>query len=179
MNLPGFCYSCQVTNNLYPLGRISKTHGYNGTVVLVSDRPLDDDAERLKEIFVVIDGLQVPFPVEELVLLTDTSAYMQLEFVDNQNEALELVGCHVYATTAVHIQEIKAGWEQWTGFAVHDTKFGRIGIIQKMEDYNGNIVMQVMDNDREILISLYPELITTMDKNNKILHISAPDGYFE
>jgi ribosomal 30S subunit maturation factor RimM len=144
----------------------------------VSDQPLDDDAERLKEIFVVIDGLQVPFPVEELELLTDTSAHVQLEFVDNQDEALVLVGCQVYAATAHNIQEIEAGWEQWTGFAVRDTKFGKIGVIQKIEDYNGNIVMQVMDGRKETLISLYPELITRMDQNAKILQITAPEGYF-
>ena len=167
-----------MTVDLHPLGKISKTHGYNGTVVLVSDQPLDDDAERLKEIFVVIDGLQVPFPVEELVLLTDTSAHIQLEFVDNQNEAQELVGCQAYAASGISIQEIDTEWEQWTGFAVHDTQFGKIGVIQKIEDYNGNIVLQVMDGKKETLISLYPELITHIDQNAKILKITAPEGYF-
>jgi len=167
-----------VTVDLYPLGKISKTHGYSGTVVLVSDQPLDDDVELLKEIFVVIDGLQVPFPVKELVLLTDTSAHVQLEFVDSQTEALELIGCQVYAASDLNIPEIEAGWEQWTGFAVHDTKYGKIGVIQKIEDYNGNIVMQVMDGKKETLISLFPELITHLDQNAKIVQITAPDGYF-
>ena len=167
-----------MTADLFPLGRITKTHGYNGTVVLVSDRPLDDNAECLEEIFVVIDGLQVPFPVKELVLLTDTSAHLQLEFVNNQNEALEIVGCQVCAAIVTQMQEIKTEYEQWIGFTVHDAKFGKIGIIQQIEDYKGNIVMQVMDGDRETLISLYSELITQIDQNAKILQILAPEGYF-
>ena len=167
-----------MTGNLYPLGKITKTHGYNGTVVLVSDQPLDDDVERLEEIFVAIDGLQVPFPVEELVLLTDTSARLQFEFVDSQNEATELLNCIVYATTDFHRQYPVAEFEQWIGFTVHDTKFGKIGVIRKIEDYRGNIVMQVMDGNKETLISLYPELITGIDKNAKKIQITAPDGYF-
>jgi len=167
-----------MTNDIYPLGRIAKTHGYNGTVVLVSDYPLDDELEQLEEIFVLIDGLQVPFPVEELGLLTDTSAHVRLEFVDNQDEALRLVGCNLYAAVSPREQETEAGLEQWIDFAVHDAKYGKVGIIRNMEDYKGNIVMQIMDGNKETLISLYPELVTNIDHHAKILHIAAPDGYF-
>jgi len=163
---------------LHPLGRITKRHGYNGTVVLVSDQPLDDEVECLEEVFVVIDGLQVPFPVEEFVLLTDTSAHVKLEFVSNQEEALKLVGCEMYAAIVPHQQKPEAEWEQWIGFAVHDSKYGKIGVIQEIENYKGNIVWQVMDGDRETLISLYPELITDIDHEAKILHVTAQDGYF-
>ena len=165
-------------SDLYPLGRISKTHGYNGTVVLVSDHLLDDELEQLDEVFVLIDGLQVPFPIVELTLLTDTSAYMRLEFVDDQNEALRLVGCEVYAAVASHEQEKEAGLEQWIDFAVYDAQYGKIGIIRNIEDYKGNTVMQVMNGDKETLISLYPELVTNIDHHAKILRIAAPEGYF-
>ena len=167
-----------MTTDIYPLGRITKTHGYNGTVVLVSDQPLDDEMEQLDEIFVLIDGLQVPFPVKELVLLTNTSAHIRLEFVDNQNEAIRVVGCEVFANVAPREQEMEAGLEQWIDFAVYDAKFGKVGIIRNIEDYKGNIVMQVIDGDKETLISLYPELVTNIDHHQKKLHITAPDGYF-
>ena len=160
------------------LGKISKTHGYNGTVVLISDQSLDDESEQLKEIFVLIDGLQVPFPVKELALLTDTSAHIRLEFVDNQKEALRLVGCEVFAAVAPCKKKTEAGLEQWIDFAVHDTKYGKVGIITNIENYKSNTVMQVMDGDTEILISLYPGLVTNIDHQAKILHITAPEGYF-
>ena len=164
---------------LHPLGKITKTHGYNGAVVLVSERRLGDDLEEhLDEVFVVIDGLQVPFPVEEFVLLTDTSARLQLEFVGNRDEALKLTGCEVFAAVGLDEQKPEAeGLEQWTGFTVYDSKYGKIGVIQEIEDYNGNLVMQI-DGKMEILISLYPELVTRVDHDEKNLYITAPDGYF-
>ena len=160
------------------MGKITKTHGYSGTVVLVSDRALDDDVERLDEVFVVMDGLPVPFPVEEITLLTDRSARLQLEFVGNHDEALELVGCEVFAAVDFYEPEPEAGLDQWIGYTVHDARYGKIGVIQNLEDYRGNMVMQVMDGDKETLISLYPELITRIDRHAKTLHIAAPDGYF-
>ena len=161
------------------LFRSTKTHGYNGTLVLVSDQQLDNVLECLDEVHVLIDGLQVPFPVKESMLLTETSAHLSLEFVDNQNEALELVGCEVYAIFDIRSREIDAGLEQWIGYVVADVNNGDIGIIQSIENYNGNMVIQVMDGDKETLISLYPELVVNVDNHAKILHIAAPDGYFD
>jgi len=164
--------------DLHLLGKINKTHGYNGTVVLVSDQTFDEDVDCLEEVFVMIDGLPVPFPVKAFDLLTDTSAHLQLEFVGNQNEARELVGCEVFSALAFNEQEPEAGLEQWIGYTVHDTQHGKIGIIQNMEDYKGNVVMQVMDGEKETLISLYPEMIASVDHHAGKLHITAPDGYF-
>ena len=163
---------------LYQLGKITKTHGYNGTVALVSDGPLDDESESLKEIFVVVDGLYVPFPVEDFVLLTDTLAHIKLEFVESQNEAQKLTGCEVYSITPASKQKTNQESEQWLGFTVHDANYGKVGIIRKIEDYKGNIVMHVSDGKKETLISMYPELVTNIDEVAKILYINAPEGYF-
>ena len=165
-------------NGLYPLGKITKTHGYSGVLVIVSDKCLDDDLEELNEIFLLIDGLHVPFPVLKLELLTDTSAHVQLEFVNNQTEALKLAGCEAFAAVEPHEQETEPGLDQWIGFDVHDSKHGKAGVIQKIENYSGNVVIQIIDGNRETLISLYPELVTGIDNDAKILYIAAPDGYF-
>ena len=163
---------------LHPLGRIIKTHGYHGTVVLVADQPLNDEMEGPEELFVVIDGLQVPFPVEDFTLITDTSAHVQLEFINNCDEASGLVSCEAYTTVAPQKQEQETAWEQWIGFTVHDAKCGKIGVIRQIEDYKGNIVLQLIEGGRETLISFYPELVTHIDNDEKILYIAMPDGYF-
>jgi len=167
-------------NELYPLGRFSKTHGYNGAMLLVSNIRIDDEAEQLKELFVVVDGLKVPFRVENFELMTDTSARAQLEFVNCETEAQRFVGCEVFSTLAPnpdHAEE-NSEMEQWIGYELHDELHGKVGNIRKVEDYKGNIVMQAVEGDKEILISYFPELVTGVDKKRKILRIRAPEGYF-
>ena len=163
---------------LYPLGKIAKTHGYDGTVVLVSDKPLDEELESsLKELFVMIDGLQVPFHVEKFSLVTDTSAFVQLEFVSSQNEALKIIGCETYCNVPQREQETDAEMAYLIGFNVCDAKYGDVGVIQEIKDYKGNIVLQIFDGKKEILVSYYPELVSYVDNDAKILHITAPDGF--
>ena len=165
-------------HTLHLIGKITKTHGYDGTVVLLSDATLVNETENLKELFLLIDGLQVPFPVQELVLITAKSARVKLEFVDDKDQARELTGCEAYATIAPANEIIEEGFEKWRGFEVYDSKYGRKGIIQKVEDYNGNTVMHLMDGKNETLISIFPELVNEIDENKKKMYITAPEGCF-
>jgi len=165
-------------NGLYPLGKISKTHGYMGVLLVVSDKHIHDDLEEINEIFLIIDGLYVPFPVIEFKLLTDTSAHVKLEFVNNQTDATKLTGCEVFTTFKPNDQEIESVFEKWIGFTVHDSKHGNVGIIQAIEDYKGNIVIRIIEENKEILISFFPELVSRIDEKAKILYIESPDGYF-
>jgi len=170
-------------NGLYPFGKIAKTHGYSGVLVVVSDRPLPDPPHRggsneLNEIFLIIDGLYVPFPVIEFTLLTDTSAHIKLEFVNNQTDAVKLAGCEIFSTMEPSDDCPRSDLDQWIGYTIHDSKHGKVGVIQKVEDYKGNIVINIVYEKKETLISFFPELVTNIDDDAKILNITAPDGYF-
>jgi 16S rRNA processing protein RimM len=159
------------------LGKFSKKHGLSGMIILVAEQALDDALENLTELVVLIEGLFVPFPVTEFTLRGDSSAQVKLEFVNSPEEASELIGCDVYADIAC--REPEPGLAQWTGFAVHDAHHGNIGVIANVEDYHGNIVLQVMQGNREILLPLYHGLITEIDEENQLLHINAPEGIIE
>ena len=167
-----------MNQSLQLLGKISKTHGFGGKVILVSEQFLEEEIENLAEIFIMIDGLPVPFPVQEFEFKTDTSALVKLEFIDNPEKASQLTGCEVYADIS-YTQPDTPGLESWTGYTVYDHHHGEVGVIQGIEDYKGNIVIQIINGGQETLISLFPELVTKIDDKGRKLYIQAPDGYFE
>ncbi|MDR0713138.1 MAG: hypothetical protein LBF89_02620 [Bacteroidales bacterium] len=156
------------------IGKFVKTHGFTGVLLLAAEQAADVAPEHLREVFVVVDGLKVPFPVEIFTLRTENSALVKLEFVNSADEAAELTGCDVFAEVKFRQQESEE--KQWTGFAVHDAVYGRIGVIARMENFNGNRVMQIINGEKENLIPFHPELITEVDRKGKILYIHAPEG---
>ncbi len=156
------------------LGKFSKTLGYQGELLLILDQLFD--FEMLDEIFVMIDGLDVPFPLEEFDLRTDTTAVVKLEFIDTLEQASELVGREVLTDIAIEVEEPES--EEWIGYTVYDVRHGEIGIIQAIEDFNGNIVMQIRRAKEEFLIAYFPELIAEVNVESKTIYINAPDGYF-
>ena len=51
--------------NTQEIGYISKTHGLKGHVILRTNDGLDIDAEIIKSVFLVLNGSQVPYFIEE------------------------------------------------------------------------------------------------------------------
>ena len=85
---------------VYRIGRLGKTHGVRGEVSLQFD---DDIFDRVDADYLVLelDGILVPFFIEEYRFRSDTVALMKFEDVDTQQRANELTGCDVYFPRAL------------------------------------------------------------------------------
>ena len=81
---------------VYKIGRLGKAHGVKGEVSFQFD---DDIFDRVDADYLVldIDGILVPFFMEEYRFRSDTICLVKFKSVDTQQRAQELTGC---STTA-------------------------------------------------------------------------------
>ena len=80
---------------VYRIGRLGKPHGVKGEVSFqVSDDVFDRvDADCL---VLELDGILVPFFIEEYRFRSEDIALLKLEGVDTADQARELTGCSVF-----------------------------------------------------------------------------------
>lgn len=80
---------------VYKIGRLGKAHGVKGEVTFQFDDDVFDrtDAEYL---ILDIDGILVPFFMEEYRFRSDSLALVKFCDVDTQERASELTGSNVY-----------------------------------------------------------------------------------
>ena len=80
---------------VYKIGRLGKTHGVRGEISFLLD---DDVFDRTDADYLIldIDGILVPFFIEEYRFKTDSNALMKFDGIDTQERARELTGCDVY-----------------------------------------------------------------------------------
>ena len=85
---------------VYKIGRLGKAHGVKGEVSLQFD---DDIFDRVDADYLVldIDGILVPFFMEEYRFRSDAVALVKFEDIDTQQRASELTGCDVYFPRAL------------------------------------------------------------------------------
>ena len=164
------------------VGYIQKHHGLKGEVILAFDPEVDNYFEMLEFLFVEIDGGLVPFQVEgdSLRFRSDKTAICRLGFTDSLTKAIELVGCKVYVPDF----EIEETDEQETsseliGMKAFDKKFGELGLISRVDDFSGNLVITVEHARTQILISLSDEVITSIDEEKREIHLNCPEGLIE
>ena len=81
-------------NDVYRIGTLGKPHGVKGEIAFSFD---DDifDREDADYLFVMIDGLLVPFFIEEYRFSSDVMALMKFDGIDSLDQAMSLTGCDV------------------------------------------------------------------------------------
>ena len=80
---------------VYQIGKLGKTHGVKGEISFLFD---DDVFDRVDTDYLIlkIDGIFVPFFIEEYRFKSDSNAIVKFEDIDTQERARELTGCEVF-----------------------------------------------------------------------------------
>ena len=161
---------------VYQIGKLGKTHGVKGEVSFLFD---DDVFDRVDADYLIlkIDGLLVPFFIEEYRFRSDANAIMKFEDIDTQEQARELTGCEVYFPRELADGDDTITWAAIVGFDIIDNASGKsIGRIASIDDTTINILFELEDGK---LIPASEELITDVDKENKTITIDLPQGILD
>jgi 16S rRNA processing protein RimM len=169
---------------LLPLGTIGKSHGFKGEFSLILENPELTDPEKLKAsfIFLVLEGLPVPFFVED-VREKSGVVILKIETVDSESQARKLNGIKV----KMEMQRTMAGVsvreeQEWTGlrgYLVHDASYGELGPILEVQEYPMQYIAKCMVDGKEVLFPLHEEMILDIDDEGRRIETELPDGLLD
>ena len=162
---------------VYKIGKLGKTHGIKGEISFLLD---DDVFDRMDADYLVldIDGILVPFFIEEYRFKTDSNALMKFEGIDSQEQARDLTGCDVFfPRDMANEEEGDLSWASLVGFDLVDAETEKtIGKISSIDDTTINILFELEDGK---LIPASEELITDVDTKKQQIIINLPEGILE
>jgi 16S rRNA processing protein RimM len=166
-------------NNFFYFGKIYKTFGLKGQLLIKADA---DDLKLYKNVahfFLMIDGGLVPFLVMELTIRQD-SVLVLLEGM-NADRAVKFTGIEVYLPDSdmPKREDVKYYFHEIVGYTIEDTKLGIIGIVKGVLEHTHQEVLEIDHNGIEILLPLVDEFIEDIDKKKKILYVNAPEGLLD
>ena len=162
---------------VYKIGRIGKAHGVKGEVSFNFD---DDVFDRVEAEYLIleVDGILVPFFMEEYRFRSDSTALVKFEDIDTQERARELTNCDVYFPRDLADDEEEVlTYSFLVGFDIIDANTDKkVGTIASIDESTLNILFELEDGT---LIPASEELITDIDKNNKKITIALPEGILD
>ena len=162
---------------VYKIGRLGKAHGVKGEVSFQFD---DDIFDRVDADYLVldIDGILVPFFMEEYRFRSDTVCLVKFKGVDTQQRAQELTGCDVFFPRALAEEgEEIPSLASLVGFDIVNVSDGRtIGNIAAIDDSTVNILFELKDGT---LIPASDELITNIDAEQRTIRMNIPEGLLD
>jgi len=168
-------------DDFFYLGKILKTYGSKGCLLIFLD--VDDPVryEKMKTVFIGIENDRIPFDIEELELKQKNSARIRFEDVHNAEDAEIYVGRELYLPVSLlpPLKGKKFYYHEVIGFTVFDKNHGNIGTVISILDLPKQSLLQIQYGSREILIPIVDEVLLKIDRSKKELHILAPEGLIE
>ena len=162
---------------VYKIGRLGKSHGVRGEVSFLFD---DDVFDRVDADYLIldIDGILVPFFIEEYRFRSDTTALMKFEGIDSQERARELTGCDVYFPRNLAASDDDSiSWSAIVGFGIIDASTNKsVGRIASIDDSTLNILFCLEDGH---LIPASEDLITQIDQQARTITMHLPAGLLD
>ena len=167
---------------VYKIGVINKPHGVKGEVSFTFTDDLFDRVD-CDYLVLLLDGIFVPFFIEEYRFRSDTTALVKFEDVDTVEKARMFTNVEVYFPVKYLEEEDDDDtiptWNYFVGFKVEDINHGYLGDITHVDDSTMNILFVIEKDGDELLIPAHEEFIVGLDKKQRKIQVEIPEGLLE
>ncbi len=167
--------------DVYHIGKITKKHALKGEVVF---NFTDDIFDRTDCDYLIcdIEGILVPFFIEEYRFRSDNSALVKFDDMDTADSVQKLIGSDVYFEKkfATETEDGEISLTYFIGFDIKDTDGTSAGKIIAIDDQTDNwlFVVENIKGDQS-LIPANEELIVDIDHENTTITMNLPLGIME
>ena len=162
---------------VYRIGRLGKAHGVKGEVSFQFE---DDIFDRMDADYLVLDmdGILVPFFMEEYRFRSDSLALVKFCDVNSQERASELTGCDVFFPRAlVEEDDEQLSLASLVGFDIVEADNNKkVGVIAAIDDSTANVLFELEDGR---LIPATDNLITDINTKERTIKMEIPKGLLE
>jgi 16S rRNA processing protein RimM len=164
------------------VGFLKKTHGVSGELVIEYEPQFEYSIENADRFFVELEGLLVPFFIMEdgFRFKTENSAILTFDGVESEKYAKRMVGSSVFLfKNEIIVMDDELSDSELVDYLLVDEKLGKIGIIDQIDNYSGNIVFTVNFKGKELLVPFNEDFLIEIDKQNKVIKLKLPEGLFD
>lgn len=164
----------------YLLGRITKTHGLAGNVILKLDTDQPEFYDKVESLLIEINGLLVPFFVEKQQWTKDNSKIISFKN-SNLQIAEQTVNKDVYMPLST-LPELKGNqfyYHEVVGFEVKDHNNVSFGKIIAVNDQTAQHYFILNLDGKEVIVPIIKDWITDVDRDSKIIAMNLPEGLLD
>lgn len=165
---------------VYRIGQLAKPHGIKGEVAFHFTDDIFDRVGECDYLICLMDGIFVPFFIEEYRFKSDTVALVKFEGVENAEQARRFTNIDVYYPTKFAEDSDELSWSYFVGFRLKDKHLGDLGEVEAVDETTINTLFVVRrPNGDELLVPAQEAFITDMDHKLRVISVNLPEGMIE
>ncbi len=166
----------------FQLGLISKTHSFKGEVILFLDTDIPENYYKLKHFFLEVNKQLVPYFIEKSKKHKHNQLRINIDGIRTQEEAERLTGKSVFLPLELlpELEPHQFYFHEIVAFDILNEKDEVVGQVIEVVDNPVNRLLNVqLPNNKEALLPFNDNHILKVDKPNKSIQLSIPEGLLE
>lgn len=167
-------------NDFYLLGKITRTHGLQGNVILKLDTDQPEMYDKLEGVFIEVNGLLVPFFVEKQQWSRDNSKIITFKNASLQ-QSEQTVGKDVYLplSTLPPLSGNQFYYHEVLGFTVVDGEGKNYGTIYQINDQTAQHLFILKLEGKEVIVPIIKDWIKDVKREEKVIVMDLPEGLLD
>ena len=177
------------------VAQVLKSNGTDGELVLGFREIAPEDINLQEPVFIIFDGLPVPFYIESFTKRGNTKALVRLTDICSQEDVEEIAGKAVYvedeSLPEMSLEEdgfaALVGWTLLTPVGdfstslemTEDVEVAEVGEITDFIDIPNNPCIEVETENGAVMIPLHEDLILSVDPEYQEIIMQIPSGLLE
>ncbi|GAA5031886.1 ribosome maturation factor RimM [Marivirga lumbricoides] len=164
----------------FQLGIVSRPHGLKGEVYISLDTDFPEEYAEMESVFLLQNGKLVPFFIEHLQI-RNTEALVKFEDIDDKDAALSIKGLslHLPLNQLPELSDDQFYFHEIIDFQVVDKNLGSLGKVAQVYEAGHQDLIGMDYQQKEVLIPINDDIINSVDRENKIIMVTLPDGLLE
>ena len=173
-------------DNLLQIAQVLKSNGTDGELVMSFRNIAPEDINLEEPVFIIFDGLPVPFFIESFTKRGNTKALVHLTDISSMEDAEEVTGKAVYVDDS-QVPEMSleedgyaalVGWMVLTvdGELTEESDLFEVGEITDFMDIPNNPCIEVETENGAVIIPLHEDFILSIDPENQEIIMQIPAG---
>jgi len=168
--------------DVFKIGQFTKPHGTKGEIGLLTQCDVFDETDD-PYLVCEMNGILVPFFIEEYRYKTDSVILVKMERIDSEDVARQFINKEVfYPLDAMSPEDDLIGnitWDSFIGYQVTDERAGLLGTITEVDESTLNVLLKVDRQGEELLIPAVEEIIISADHPAAHLTVRLPEGLLD
>ncbi len=171
-------------DNLQQVAQVLKSNGTDGELVMGFREIAPEDINLQEPVFIIFDGLPVPFYIEEFTKRGNTKALVHLTDITSMEDVEEITGKVVYIE-AEQLPEMSieedgyaalVGWMLLMPAEEEEPTLIEVGEITDFLDIPNNPCIEVETENGAVMIPLHEDLILSVDPEYQEIIMQIPAG---
>lgn len=162
-------------NSLRKIAQVVKSNGTEGEIIISLHTPFED-FKTDEPVYLIFDGMPVPFFIKEIRQRGKTRAIAKIEDIDSLEDADEIIGKDILSES---LEDGSSQEDDLVGWILYDQQGYEVGTVTGFVDIPSNPCLAVEREGEEVYVPFHEDLILGADPDNREIQMDIPEGLLD